>query len=861
MLRDDLIGKGFRLTTISLALVVLVGALAPPTPASGSGEGGPFIVKVIPGTDVTQLAANHQAALLGSVDQLSVCQLDGEAPGLLDDLLADPRVISAEADRTLDGRRVYFDATGEDLLAPQRVYFDATGEALAAYQSQWAAAKLRVEQAHTVNTGQGVVVAVLDTGADLDHPFLEGKLVPGYDFVEDDADPDDVPDGLNNDDDNLVDESTGHGTHVAGIVSLAAPNASVMPVRILDSDGRGTYFDAVAGIVYAVDHGAQVINLSASGAQDAATLQDAVNYALDRGVVFVAAGAVNELEYPAAYEGVIAVGSSDENDYRTVFAQFEDGDPTVYAPGKEILSAHYEGGYAVWSGNSMATPFVAGEAALALSAGGCDGGCFAALVTEDVRPVPDAPALGRIDLYDAAADAAGTLDLSLSVEYKDADVSATNHQVMPNVKILNAGNTVPYSALALRYWYTDEGAEPPSYACDYAPFGAENVQGSFAGIPPVAGVDHYLEVNFAEGAGRLFGGVEISDDEKIQLRFQTATWSSYDETDDYSYDGTKTTFAPWDQVTLYYNGALVWGIEPVGIQTPTPPPTSVPTLVPTLPPPTSTPTPPPGGGACTVGYAISNAWAGGFTVDVTIQNDGSAAVDGWTLTWTFSGDQQVTSMWNGAYAQSGASVAVEDVGYNAIILANGGTVALGFNATYSGENATPGDFALNGVSCAAPGGPTPVPTLTPPSEPTPTPVPTSTPAPTPTFAPTLVPTATPPPATPTPPPGGGACTVAYAVSNAWAGGFTADVTIQNDGGATVDGWVLEWTFPGDQQVTSMWNGTYAQSGPSVAVANASWNSVIPANGGTVTLGFNANHSGANVAPTSFALNGTVCQVQ
>jgi subtilisin family serine protease len=697
MLRDYLIGKGFHLTAVLLALAAFVGGVIPPTPASGSEEGGPFIVKVTPGTNVGQLAADHQATLLGGVDQLSVCHLERQAPGLLDDLLADPRVISAEADRALDGRRVFFDATGEDLLAPQRVFFDATGEALAAYQSQWAAAKLRAEQAHAIATGQGVVVAVLDTGADLDHPLLEGKLIPGYDFVEDDPIPDDVPNGINDDDDNLVDESTGHGTHVAGIVSLAAPSASVMPVRILNSDGRGTYFDAVEGIVYAVDHGAQVINLSASGAQDAKVLQEAVNYALDHGVVFVAATAVNELEYPAAYDGVIAVGSSDENDYRMVFATFEGDGPTVYAPGKGILSAHYEGGYAVWSGNSMAAPFVAGEAALALSASSCDDDCFAVLVTEDVRPVPDAPSLGRIDLYDAVADAAGTLNLNLSVEYKDADVSATNHQVMPNVKITNDGNTVPYSALALRYWYTDEGAEPPSYACDYAPFGAENVLGSFTSIPPVTGTDHYLEVSFAEGAGKLFGGVEISDDEKIQLRFQTATWSSYDETDDYSYDGTKTAFAPWDQVTLYYNDALVWGVEPGGVQPPTPTPTSTPTPAPTSPAPTLTPTP--GGGACAVDYTISNAWNGGFTADVTIQNEGSAAVDGWRLTWTFPGDQQITSLWNGTYTQSGASVVVEDAGYNATIPAGGGTVTLGFNATYSGENAEPTTFALNGTIC------------------------------------------------------------------------------------------------------------------------------------------------------------------
>ena len=91
----------------------------------------------------------------------------------------------------------------------------------------------------------------MDTGIDLDHPLLAGKLVPGYDFVDNDTDPDDAIDGIDEDDDWLIDEGAGHGTHVAGIVRLVAPAASIMPVRIFTSDGFGTYFDVAAGIVFA----------------------------------------------------------------------------------------------------------------------------------------------------------------------------------------------------------------------------------------------------------------------------------------------------------------------------------------------------------------------------------------------------------------------------------------------------------------------------------------------------------------------------------------------------------------------------------------------------------------------------------
>ncbi|WP_152918234.1 glycoside hydrolase family 48 protein, partial [Ardenticatena maritima] len=151
------------------------------------------------------------------------------------------------------------------------------------------------------------------------------------------------------------------------------------------------------------------------------------------------------------------------------------------------------------------------------------------------------------------------------------------------------------------------------------------------------------------------------------------------------------------------------------------------------------------------------------------------------------------------------------------------------------------------------GGITPVPTPTPaPATPTPT-QPLATPTPTQPPA-----TPTPAPATPTPPPAGEtACRVDYVVRNEWSGGATVDVTITNTGSATINGWTLTWTFPGNQQITNGWNVTLSQSGAVVTASDVGWNGTI-APAGSVTFGFNLNWSGANPTPTDFTLNGQPC---
>jgi len=264
----------------------------------------------------------------------------------------------------------------------------------AAYSGQYAVETLNLPQAHGVNRGAGATVAVLDTGAQLDHPELAGSLVEGYDFIGDDPDPSEGPNSVDEDGDGNTDEATGHGTHVAGVVHLTAPEAKIMPMRVLDSDGRGNVFVIAEAIQRAVDpdndpatdDGVDVINMSLSSSRESNLIQD-VTDDLDtdddddddetgpalRGVptngVTVVGSAGNDAaeqpSYPAAEEGVIGVASVDQDETKSDFSNYY-GSPEVdvSAPGDDIYSTFTEGRYAEWDGTSMAAPFVAGQAAL-----------------------------------------------------------------------------------------------------------------------------------------------------------------------------------------------------------------------------------------------------------------------------------------------------------------------------------------------------------------------------------------------------------------------------------------------------------------------------------------------------------------
>jgi thermitase len=229
--------------------------------------------------------------------------------------------------------------------------------------NQYGLVNIRAPQGWDLSTGSpAVTIAIVDSGVDLGHPDLAGKLVAGYDFVNNDANPQD---------------DYGHGTHVAGIAAAASNNnagiagvswgARIMPVKVLNSAGGGTFADTAVGVIWAVDHGAQVINLSLGGTGGSALLEDAVNYAHGKGAVVVAAAGntgSNFVLYPARYPNVIAVA-------KTNSANLWDGsnygpEVDVSAPGAQIYST-VVGGYDYRSGSSMSTGFASGLAAVLMS--------------------------------------------------------------------------------------------------------------------------------------------------------------------------------------------------------------------------------------------------------------------------------------------------------------------------------------------------------------------------------------------------------------------------------------------------------------------------------------------------------------
>jgi subtilisin family serine protease len=257
-------------------------------------------------------------------------------------------------------------------IDPRDLYGWAGGGADdARYHTQPAIHRLQISQAQETSDGTGVVVAVLDTGIDREHPEFASRLTQtGYDFIDDDPTPEDTPNDLDDDGDGFIDEVAGHGTHVAGIVHLVAPQAQIMPLRVLDSDGQGNSFVIAEAMLYAVQHGADVINLSLGSPVPSVFLQDVVDQVTAAGVVVVAAaGNLNEdsPQYPAATACVLAVTSVGPGSTKSTYANFGPW-VDVAAPGDRVYSSYPDNGYAWWSGTSMATPFVSGQVALLRSA-------------------------------------------------------------------------------------------------------------------------------------------------------------------------------------------------------------------------------------------------------------------------------------------------------------------------------------------------------------------------------------------------------------------------------------------------------------------------------------------------------------
>lgn len=312
------------------------------------------------------------------------------------------------------------------------------------YTTQSAISIIRLDDARTATklTGAGTV-AIIDTGADLNHPALSASLVTGYDFTRDtlgaselaDLDPTvaaqlmqsstSILDAqntlqlngsalaiLNQSSTSILDQSStsildstlaefGHGTMTAGIVHLVAPTAQIMPLKAFRADGSSNLSDIIRAIYYAADHGANVISMSFSMAQSSPGLQAAIQYALSKNVATVASSGndgAKTLVYPASYGGVQGIGSSTSTDLRSTFSNYGSGVVTFAAPGEGVITTYPGNNYAAGWGTSFSTPMFAGAAALVLQARPTSKPGDITNALSKTKQISDM-GYGRIDLY------------------------------------------------------------------------------------------------------------------------------------------------------------------------------------------------------------------------------------------------------------------------------------------------------------------------------------------------------------------------------------------------------------------------------------------------------------------------------
>ncbi|HEY0532664.1 MAG TPA: S8 family peptidase [Actinoplanes sp.] len=311
---------------------------------------------------------------------------------------------------------------------------------------QWDLQRLHATTAWQKSTGAGVTVAVLDTGVDASQPDLAGQVLPGYDAIAHGGTADSDPNG--------------HGTHVAGTIAALtgnrvgvgsiAPDAKILPIRVMDADGNGYMSAAADGIVYATDHGAGVINMSFSANTQVDAVTAAVAYARGKGVVVIAAAgndrqAGSPVAYPAATDGVIAVAATNQKDQ---VADFSTAGSYVdlAAPGTDILSTWPQNTIKAMSGTSMAAPHVSAIAALIVAK---DPTLTPDLVEKVLeRSAQDLGAPGRDDDYGyGRVDAAASLALAAAIPKLPKAPSTGPTTPAPTTKKAKARPTIKVASL------------------------------------------------------------------------------------------------------------------------------------------------------------------------------------------------------------------------------------------------------------------------------------------------------------------------------------------------------------------------------------------------------------------------------
>ncbi|MCA9913088.1 MAG: S8 family serine peptidase, partial [Anaerolineae bacterium] len=309
-----------------------------------------------------------------------------------------PAVISSEPDHIAYALYSYSIPTNDPLLG-----------------QQWSLTPTGVMNVWNAVPETAVTVAVIDSGICASHPDLAGRVLSGWDYVDNDANPNDT---------------YGHGCGVSSVIAAnidddtgmagIAPNAMILPMRVLNGSGSGSYSNVAQAIIDAADQGAKVINLSLGGTASSTLLHDAVIYATHRGAIVIAAAGndgANRALYPAAYAEALSVGALDQNLNVASFSNYG-SQINVWAPGVNIVTAHLNDGYAMQNGTSFAAPIVSGIAAMEIALGrtlDLSGDVIHIPPVEDVVQVPtstNTPTLVPTTAPPEGRDTPGSLQLA-----------------------------------------------------------------------------------------------------------------------------------------------------------------------------------------------------------------------------------------------------------------------------------------------------------------------------------------------------------------------------------------------------------------------------------------------------------------
>ncbi|MBL8877782.1 MAG: S8 family serine peptidase [Phycisphaerales bacterium] len=355
-------------------LIAAAASLASTTPALAGDESDDIVsrevlVRLHTGVPVETLIARHP----GLIDHVER-SISGRNTHLLILTTAGGEAQFSQLVESQDGDIVIWVEANYEGRAPEgtarQFYFNETGVPIT-YTTQPTWLQIGLNGAHNYVRGGGTTIAIIDSGVDAAHPALAGRIATGgWDFIDNDADPSPEFPGQDNDQDGYIDEGAAHGTHIAGLAAYVAPEALLLPIRALDPEGISDNFIVAEAIYYAIDQGVDVINLSLGSTYRQEMVEDAVDEAISRGIVVVAAAGnlgINEpVQYPAFFDGVIRVTSVNSNDQRASWANYHP-QMTIAAPGVELISSVPGDLYASWNGTSMSTAVVSGGAALVLA--------------------------------------------------------------------------------------------------------------------------------------------------------------------------------------------------------------------------------------------------------------------------------------------------------------------------------------------------------------------------------------------------------------------------------------------------------------------------------------------------------------